>query len=248
MLSTNATGSLAWSNNGGTTSTFTVTSAGNYSVTATNLDGCSATSSVTAVTVNAYPVLAGITGNTTVTIGSTTQLSNTTPGGVWSSSANATVNASGLVTGVNAGSATISYTFTSGAGCGTTVTTTVTVTALPTCTTPVINALSNISVNSTSTLCGAPVTYATTVSGTPTPAMTYTFTGATTGNGNGTGSGSIFNVGVTTVVITAANSCGSVVRIFTVTVTDATVPIALAKNITVALGCKRTGYCYSFTG
>jgi hypothetical protein len=234
-LSANATGSLVWSN-GATTSSINVTSSNNYSVTATNADGCSATSAVTAVTVNAYPVLAGITGNTTVTAGSATQLSNSTAGGVWSSnSANATVNASGLVTGVNTGTAIISYKLTSVAGCATTVTTTVTVNALPTCTTPVINALSNISANTTSGLCGAPVTYTTTVSGTPAPALTYTFTGATTGNGTGTGSGATFNAGVTTVVITATNSCGSVTRSFTVTVTDATAPVALTKNITVAL-------------
>jgi hypothetical protein len=179
--------------------------------------------------------VAGITGNTTVTVGSTTQLADATSGGVWSSNnANATVNASGLVTGVTAGTAVISYTVTSGAGCVTAVTTTVTVNALPTCTTPVINTIANVSANTT-TLCSAPVSYTATVSGTPAPALTYTFTGATTANGSGTGSGSNFNVGTTTVTIKATNSCGSVTRSFTVTVTDVTAPTALTKNITVAL-------------
>ncbi|WP_193372059.1 Ig-like domain-containing protein, partial [Pedobacter agri] len=53
-------------------------------------------------------------GTNTVCVGSTTQYSNSTSGGVWSSSntAVATVNASGLVTGVSAGTATIIYTVT----------------------------------------------------------------------------------------------------------------------------------------
>ncbi|MES2331495.1 MAG: LamG-like jellyroll fold domain-containing protein [Bacteroidota bacterium] len=234
-LSTNATGTLAWSN-GATTSSFTITTPGSFSVTATNTSGCSATSAVTAATVNTNPVVAGITGTTTVTAGSTTQLADATSGGAWSSnSANATVNASGLVTGVTAGTATISYTVTSGAGCSTTVTTVVTVNALPTCTTPVINVIANVSANTTATQCSAPVTYTATVSGTPTPALTYTFSGATTASGTGTGSGATFNLGTTTVVIKATNSCGYVTRSFTVTVNDATAPIAIARNITVAL-------------
>jgi hypothetical protein len=73
--------------------------------------GCSATA---AVTVNALP--AAITGGTSVCIGNTTLMSNTTTGGTWSSSTTgtATIDASGLVTGVSAGSATITYTLATG--------------------------------------------------------------------------------------------------------------------------------------
>ncbi|MFM8596665.1 MAG: beta strand repeat-containing protein, partial [Flavobacteriales bacterium] len=54
-----------------------------------------------------------ITGNNTVLAGSTIQLSNAVSGGTWSSSntATATVNSSGLVSGVAAGSVTITYTY-----------------------------------------------------------------------------------------------------------------------------------------
>lgn len=73
--------------------------------------GCSATA---AVTVNALP--AAITGSTSVCIGNTTLMSNTTAGGTWSSSTTgtATIDASGLVTGVSAGSATVTYTLATG--------------------------------------------------------------------------------------------------------------------------------------
>jgi hypothetical protein len=52
-----------------------------------------------------------ITGNTTATVGSTTQLANAATGGIWSSSNTnvATVDQTGLVTGVSVGSSTISY-------------------------------------------------------------------------------------------------------------------------------------------
>jgi uncharacterized protein YjdB len=68
------------------------------------------------------PVVAPITGITSVCVGSATQLSSTTVGGIWSSNnASATVDANGLVTGVSVGSATISYAVTN--SCGTTTVT-----------------------------------------------------------------------------------------------------------------------------
>src|SRR5690606_32491770 len=56
-----------------------------------------------------------------------------TPGGTWSTSdaAIATVNATGVVTGVAPGTATITYTLTNGDGCTGTQTLVVTVNALP---------------------------------------------------------------------------------------------------------------------
>lgn len=57
-----------------------------------------------------------ITGTLTVASSSTTQLSNTTPGGTWTSTTTtiATVGTAGLVTGVSAGTSTISYCVTGG--------------------------------------------------------------------------------------------------------------------------------------
>ena len=60
------------------------------------------------------PTVAAIIGTATVTVGTTSTLSNATTGGTWSSSATgiATVSSTGIVTGVAVGTATISYTVT----------------------------------------------------------------------------------------------------------------------------------------
>src|SRR5690606_4610644 len=60
--------------------------------------------------------------------------------------------------------------------------------------------------------------------GSPAPTYTYVMTGATEGSGDGTSSGVTFNLGVTTVTVTATNSCGSDVCQFTVTVLDESDP------------------------
>jgi PKD-like domain len=87
------------------------------------------------VTVNATPVVSALTGTNTVCVGSNTTFSSTTAGGTFSSSntAAATVNASsGVITGIAAGTATISYAVTNSNGCVTTVTRGITIYALPT--------------------------------------------------------------------------------------------------------------------
>ncbi len=63
------------------------------------------------VAVNVDP-LPAITGTTTLCVGSTTLLSNSTAGGVWTSTNTsvATVDAAGVITGVSTGGANISYT------------------------------------------------------------------------------------------------------------------------------------------
>ena len=98
--------------------------AGQANITYSLSTGC-ARSAV--VTVNALP--GTITGNLAVCIGQVTTLSNLSAGGSWSSStpAVATVNASGTVAGVTAGTTTITYTLPTGC----LGTTTLTVNALP---------------------------------------------------------------------------------------------------------------------
>jgi trimeric autotransporter adhesin len=67
------------------------------------------------VTVNGLP--GPISGNAPVCLGSTISLTNSLPGGVWSiaPSSVATISSGGIVTGVGAGTATVSYTTTCGA-------------------------------------------------------------------------------------------------------------------------------------
>ena len=111
---TNPTTGGTWSGGGGTVATIasdgTVTSvgAGTTIVTYTMPSGCSDTS---LITIQAPP--AAITGTASVCYaGGTTTLADVTPGGVWSSSDGtiATVDASGVVTGLTGGSVNISYT------------------------------------------------------------------------------------------------------------------------------------------
>jgi gliding motility-associated-like protein len=110
---------------------------------------------------------------------------------------------------------------------------------------------SNISQSTDLNLCTAVVNYIATAIGPPTPTITHTFTGATTGSGSGTGSGSVFNKGITNVVITATNICAEVTCSFTVTITDNQKPniVTCAKTLNIE-GCTTaaiTGPAYSTT-
>lgn len=101
---------------GATSINYTANLAGNYTVQITNPSGCSGTSAATAVVVNPLP--AAITGTDLLCVTLTTTLSDASGPGTWSSSTTgiATVGSlSGIVTGVSAGTATITYTL--GTGC-----------------------------------------------------------------------------------------------------------------------------------
>ncbi|MEI8075687.1 MAG: LamG-like jellyroll fold domain-containing protein, partial [Bacteroidota bacterium] len=137
LTSSNAQGNQWYKNgqpiDGATDSRYKVTVSGDYRVLFTNANSCfSDTSLITTITVNALPVVAAITGAFNVCAGSNTTLSNTTVGGVWSSASTniATIDASGMVTGIAAGTSVISYTVTTN-NCSTTSTQTITVNALP---------------------------------------------------------------------------------------------------------------------
>jgi len=107
------------------------------------------------------PVVANITGTTTVCKNSTTQLADATQGGVWSSSNTniATVSNNGLVSGIAAGNVIISYAVTNGSGT-TTQNATVTVNDVPANTFTINNNAQQLSGNN----------------------FIFTYTGSTTGN------------------------------------------------------------------
>lgn len=125
------------------------TSVISYSV--VNAFGCIGIATIE-VSVNPLPVVDPITGITSVCVGATTTLSSSTTGGTWSSSdvATATADAAGDVTGVNAGTVTISYGFTDGLGCTGYATTVVTVNALPVV--PSITGTATVCVGASTTL------------------------------------------------------------------------------------------------
>ena len=106
----------------------TGTSTISYTVT----NSCGTVAATAVVTVNVAPVAGSITGTLSVCPLATTPLTDAAAGGTWSSVSPgvATVSGTGLVTGVAAGTSTISYTVTN--GCGTIAATViVTVIALP---------------------------------------------------------------------------------------------------------------------
>jgi hypothetical protein len=97
----------------GSTVTANPTTTTTYQITGTNSFGCSNSSSPFSEVVSVNPLPSPITGNTMVSTTITTQLSDATGSGTWTSSvpANATVNgASGLVSGVAPGTTVITYT------------------------------------------------------------------------------------------------------------------------------------------
>lgn len=147
---TNATTGGTWSSSntgiatiGTSSGVVTGVAAGTTIITYTAPTNCFITQSLT---VNPLPTTT--TGITNVCVGLTTTLSNSTPAGVWSSGAFSGVatvgTASGIVTGIAAGTALISYTLPT--GCRTT--TTVTVNPLP----PTIGGSSSVCISSSVTL------------------------------------------------------------------------------------------------
>jgi hypothetical protein len=127
----------------GTTDNVTATTTTIYGVTVTDGNSCSSIASTT-VTVTPYPSVSPITGLSTVCAGSNITLADATSGGAWTSGSTgvATISSGGVVTGVAAGTSSISYEVTAGS-CATTVTKNVTVL-------PVVTPTVAITVNGTS--------------------------------------------------------------------------------------------------
>ena len=93
-----------------------------------------------------------------------------------------------------------------------------------------------LQVNVDAASCSAVVSYDVIADGAPVPDYTYAFTGATIGSGDGTGTGHTFEVGLTTVAVTATNACGEATCQFDITVTDNLPPDAHCLNTEVDLG------------
>jgi uncharacterized protein YjdB len=116
----------------------------NYYVTATDNQGCQASDTVH---ITVFPNPGAITGPTSVCLGQTVSLSETPPGGVWTSSSPGTASigsTTGIVTGVTIGTATITYTL--GVSCR--ATRSITVNPLPS----IITGNASICIGSSTTL------------------------------------------------------------------------------------------------
>lgn len=110
----------------------TAVAPGNATISYTVTKGSCSVKRDTLFYVNAYPYVDTIKGNTNICVNNSTVLSSNTVGGIWSSDnvAVAKVSSAGVVTGVTAGTATISYTYSNGT-CTSATTRKITVNATP---------------------------------------------------------------------------------------------------------------------
>ena len=147
------------------------------------------TGCITSATITVNPIPDAISGTLAVCAGSNTALTNDTTGGAWSSGAMtiATVDPFGVVSGILAGTATISYSLLTGCK----ATAIVTVNALP----GVINGATTICASSNSTLTDA------------TTGATWTTSDATVANITGTGLLIGVNAGTATISYAIGSGC-----------------------------------------
>ena len=222
-----ATAGGTWTGSGGAATITTGgvvsgTSAGTTTVTYTLPTGCNITA---IVTVNPTPT--GILGATSVCVGSTITLSDLVGGGTWSSSAIgvATIDPTGLVTGMGTGTSMITYSL--GTGCYTTLIITVNLTPA--------------AISGTASVCVGSVTSLSDGTGGGTWSSVSPGIGSVDGSGNVTG----VSAGTTTISYTLGSCAASVV----VTVNTQPGPIlgtlALCATFTTTLSDSPTGGVWS---
>lgn len=146
-------GVIRW-NTGATGNSIMVSAAGTYYAWENNNCGDGPNSDAVTIVTLSNPVVNAISGANEVCHGSTTTFTNTTPGGTWSSGDNsiATVDASGIVTGVAVGTTTINYAVSN--VCGTTIVSK-TITVRPRTVLPAIGGLNGVCKGKTITLTNA---------------------------------------------------------------------------------------------
>ncbi len=219
------TGAVSYSWTGGITNGVgfvPTTGTNSYTVIGTDANGCSNTATTT-VTVNPLPVAGSITGTATVCTGFTTNLTDATAGGTWSSTSPSvgSVDASGVVTGLAVGTTTISYTVTN--SCGTAAATTVvTVNLSPDAGT----------IAGTATVCAGATTNLTDVAAGGTWSSSTPSIGTVDASGVVTG----ITAGTTTISYSVTTACGSVSATSVVTVNPLPVAGTITGTATVCTG------------
>lgn len=197
---------------------------------------------IAVVTVSAIPSVGAITGTASVCIGQTVTLSNPTTGGVWSSTdpAVATINSSGVVSGLTAGTTTISYVVTN--GCGTGGATRVVTVSAPTAVAPIAGSTS-VCTGSTITLSDA------------TPLGTWSSSNAAVASVSSTGVVSGMTAGTTTISYSVTNGSGCVSSATVIVTVNATPSASIVPSGTVTIctggwatltASTGTGYSYQW--
>ncbi len=183
-----------------------ILTSGTTTISYTVANSCGTVAATLIVTVNASSVSA-IAGTATVCGGSTTALTDATPGGAWSSTNTvvATISTSGVVHGLTSGTTTISYTVTSG---GVTVAATQVVTVNPSPVAGTIGGVATVCTSSSITLTDAAT------GGVWSSTNTVVATVGTSGAVHGLTSGTA------TISYTVTNGCGTVAATVVVTVTS----------------------------
>jgi|GEM_PF-992377 len=191
-------------------------SAGNVQINYTVTNSYGVFTANTIITVTGPPSTPLISGNTSICLGTDASFTANGTGGVWSSTNTnvATVNKTGLVSGLAAGTSEIAYTLNNGCGLAA-ATSTVTVAKCAPCTLPVVAAISG----QTQVTPGATIQLSdNTANGVWASGNTAIITVDNTGKVTGIAAGS------TTVTYTVTNNCGSTVSSVTITCSSAFIP------------------------
>lgn len=170
----------------------TPTSTTTYVASATAANGCVGTDQVV-VTVNALPANGPVIAPAAICAGLSASLSNNVPNGAWTTATPSLLSlnaATGVVTGITAGTATVSYTTTAANGCTNTNSANITVNPLP---------LASISSSNGASICQGTATVLSAPS-----AAAYSWN-----NGSSASSLNITNSGTYSVVLTSAAGCVS---------------------------------------
>ena len=167
-----------------------------YSVT----NSCGTVTTSKPITINLTPAIGSITGGGVLCTGGVSTLADSVSGGVWSSSHPTIVTvgpASGLITAMGAGTATISYIVASAAGCPAVATTVITVDV-----TPLIPAITG----PTGECVGNSITVADTLAG-----GTWSISDSTIATISASGVVTSWATGVVTITYSVADVCGTTV-------------------------------------
>ena len=212
---------------GSTTGVVTGVTGGTATISYIVSNACGSARATQSVTVTALPSAGTISGSRTVCIGSTSNLTDAIGGGTWSSltTSVATVSASGVVTGVAAGSAVIEYSVSN--SCGSSIATdTITASVAPTAGT--ISGITAICAGSTTTLTDG-------VSG-----GTWTSSNTAVATVNATGTVTGVSGGNSTISYTVTGTCGTVTATKLVLVTGLPTAGTITGTLSTCLGSTTT--------